>query len=77
MNSIELLVEKNLVIPIFSSTFTMSPSLYHLCAFLVTQSCLTLCVSMDCNPQSSSVHGDSPGKNTGVGYHALFQGYHV
>ena len=25
-------------------------------------------------PASSSVHGDSPGKNTGVGYHALFQG---
>ena len=25
-------------------------------------------------PASSSLHGDSPGKNTGVGYHALFQG---
>ena len=29
---------------------------------------------MDCNPPGSSVHGDSPGKNTGVGCHALFQG---
>ena len=29
---------------------------------------------MDCSPPSSSVHGDSPGKNTGVGCHALFQG---
>ena len=25
-------------------------------------------------PGSSSVHGDSPGKNTGVGCHALLQG---
>ena len=29
---------------------------------------------MDCNPPGSSVHGDSPGKNTGVGFHALLQG---
>ena len=28
---------------------------------------------MDCSPPGSSVHGDSPGKNTGVGCHALFQ----
>ena len=33
---------------------------------LVTQSCLTLCDPMDCSPSGSSVHGDSPGKNTGV-----------
>ena len=38
---------------------------------LVTQSCLTLC---DCSPPDSSVHEDSPGKNTGVGCHALLQG---
>ena len=35
------------------------------------QSCPTLCDSMDCSPPGSSVHGDSPGKNTGVGCHAL------
>ena len=29
---------------------------------------------MDCSPPGSSVHGDSPGKNTGVGFHALLQG---
>ena len=29
---------------------------------------------MDCSPPGSSVHGDSPGKNTGVGCHALPQG---
>ena len=42
--------------------------------YLVTQSCLTLCNLMDCCPPGSSVHGDSPGKNTGVGGHALLQG---
>ena len=41
---------------------------------LVIQSFLTLCNTMDCSPPGSSVHGDSPGKNTGVGCHALFQG---
>ena len=41
---------------------------------LVTQSCLTLCDLMNCSLPGSSVHGDSPGKNTGVGCHALFQG---
>ena len=28
---------------------------------------------MNCSPPGSSVHGDSPGKNTGVGCHALLQ----
>ena len=38
------------------------------------QSCPTLCDPMDCSPPGSSVHGDSPGKNTGVGCHFLLQG---
>ena len=46
--------------------------LYVLC--LVAQSCPTLCDPMDCSPSGSSVHGDSPGKNTGVGCRALLQG---
>ena len=29
---------------------------------------------MDCSPPGSSVHGDPPGKNTGVGCHACLQG---
>ena len=29
---------------------------------------------MDCSPPGSSVHGDFPGKNTGVGCHTLLQG---
>ena len=41
---------------------------------LVTQSCLTLSDPMDCSRPGSSVHGDSPGKNTGIGCHALLQG---
>ena len=46
------------------------------CAVLcsVTQSCLTLCDTMNCSLLGFSVHGDSPGKNTGVGCHALPQG---
>ena len=35
---------------------------------LVVQSYPTLCEPMDC------VHGDAPGKNTGVGCHAILQG---
>ena len=35
---------------------------------------LTLCKPMDCSLPGSSVHGDSPGKNTGVDCHALLQG---
>ena len=36
----------------------------------VSQSCPTLCDPMDYNMPGSSVHGDSPGKNRGVGCHA-------
>ena len=38
------------------------------------QWCPTLCHPMDCSPPVSSVHGDSPVKNTGVGCHVLLQG---
>ena len=40
----------------------------------VTQLCPTLWDPIDCNPPGSSVHGNSPGKNTGVSSHALLQG---
>ena len=33
-----------------------------------------LCDPMDCRPPGSSIHGDSPGKTTGVGCHDLLQG---
>ena len=42
------------------------------CASLL--SCVLLCDPMDCSLLGSSVHGDSPGKNTGVGCHTLLQG---
>ena len=38
---------------------------------IVTQSCLILCDPIDCNPPGFSVHQNSPGKNTGVGCHAM------
>ena len=40
---------------------------------LVTQSHPILCDPVDCSRPGSSVHGDSPGKNTGVGCQALLQ----
>ena len=46
--------------------------IYSLC--LVTQSFLTFLDPVDCSLPGSSVHGDSPGNNTGVGCHALLHG---
>ena len=63
---------------------TSSPSLTHFhleliqihgfksCLCLVAQSCPALC-NMDWDPPGFFVHRDSPGKNTGVGCHALLQ----
>ena len=36
-------------------------------------SCPTLCNPNNCSPSSSSVHGDSPGKNIGMGCHVFLQ----
>ena len=46
--------------------------MYAVC--LVAQLCPTRCDTMDCSPPGSSVPGDFPGKNMGVGCHALCQG---
>ena len=56
--------------------FTLQPwcHLFLWLNALVAQSCLTLCNSMDSSPPGSSVHRDSPGKNTGEGCHSLLQG---
>ena len=53
----------------------ISPQLMS-CAVLcwVAQSCPTLCDAIDCSPASTSVHGNSPCKNTGMGCSALLQG---
>ena len=47
--------------------------LVGICACSVTHLCPTLCNPMDCSPPGSSVHGDFPGKNTGLGCHFLLQ----
>ena len=40
----------------------------------VAQLCPTLCDPVDCSLPGFSVHGDAPGKNTGVGCYAFLQG---
>ena len=40
---------------------------------LITQECPSLCDPMDCSPPGTSVYGDLPGRNTGVGCHAFLQ----
>ena len=52
-----------------------SPTPYLVCAmYICSVMSDSLWAQTLCSPPDSSVHGDSPGKNTGVGYHALFQG---
>ena len=46
----------------------------YVCVCSVSQLCPTLCNPMDCSPPGSSVYGDSPGKNTGMGCHFPLQG---
>ena len=41
---------------------------------LVAHSCPTVCDPMDCSLPGYSVHGNSSGKNTGMGCQALLQG---
>ena len=49
-------------------------SINVLCLVVQVQQCLTLCDPRDCSLPGSSVHGDSPGKSTRVGCHALLKG---
>ena len=51
-----------------------SQSLTRVSNWTELKSCLTLCYPVDCSPPGSSVHRDSPGKNTGVGCRAFLQG---
>ena len=50
------------------------PALFQRAVCLVAQSHPTLCHPMGCHTPVSSVHGDSLGRNTRVGNHALLQG---
>ena len=56
----------------FFKYFLPKPSIY--CCYLVAKLWPTLCDPMDCCPTGSSVQGDFPGKNTGLGCHFLLQG---
>ena len=68
--SIRSILHKNITMHVITGH-----RLVHVCCVcLVAQWCLTLCDPMDCYPPGSSVHGDSPGKNTAVGCHALLRG---
>ena len=60
---------------IFTSLFSVykGPSIWHLCACFGRSAVFHSCDPVDCSPPSSSVHGDSPAKNTGVGCPALLQ----
>ena len=60
-------------VPLFVNQCNTEHIAWHVLC-LVAQSCLTLCNPMDCSLPGSTVHGDSPRKNTGVGCHALLQG---
>ena len=55
-------------------TFYVMHIFEGVCVCLVTQSCLILCNPVDFSLPGSSIDGDSPGKNTRVGCHALLQG---
>ena len=59
----------NVPLIIFSNIYIFAAALC-----LVSQLCRTLCNPMYYSPPGSSVHGDSPGRNTGVGFHDLLQG---
>ena len=46
----------------------------HQVKVLIARLCQTLGDTVACSPPGSSVHGDSPGKNTGSGLPSLLQG---
>ena len=56
------------------TSHTIPTALLCVCVCLAARSCLSLWDPKDRSLPGSSAHGDSPGKNTGVGCHALLQG---
>ena len=65
--------QHNIWLPFNPLVVPASPRYIHMLCW-VTQSCLTLCDPIDCSPPDSSLHGDSPSKNTGVAWHFFLQG---
>ena len=73
-NDGETVLSLNFVSPCTFPHFLLESCLYQVNKSRlrwVAQSCPTLCDPIDCSPPGTSVHGDSPGKNTGVSCHAL------
>ena len=71
-----LLDESSLYLPLTASANTLPPNVVTFTCMLSAQSlqsCPTLCDPMDHSQPGSSVHGDSPAKNTEVGCHAFLQ----
>ena len=73
------LSQKDTCTPMFiKALFTITRTWKHLNVHqqlcCVAQLCLTLCKAIDWPPPDSSVFGDSPGKDTEVGCHALLHG---
>ena len=64
------------ILSLWTHNFTNSvnPAWLKIYTFEDPFSCLILCNPMDCSWPGFSIHGDSPGKNTGVSCHALLQG---
>ena len=68
------LIQDSHSVGIYEVEILLNKARVCVCACSVAHSCPTLCDPMDCSMPGPSVHGDSPGKNTGVGCHALLQG---
>ena len=66
----DLKISPFLKIPVWKCTHSTARAVL----WLVTQSRPTLWDPVDCSPPGFAVRGDSPGKNTEVGCHALLQG---
>ena len=74
-SSLEFINVPNTTVPYYHMYSYICTYIYK-CAVLclVAQLCPSLCDPMNCSLPGSSVHEESPGKNTGVGCHALLQG---
>ena len=69
MDVVDMCMYMHIDVSIYSYVY-----IYVYMPHFVVQLYLTLCNSVGCSSPGYSVHGDSPGKNTGVGCHALLQG---
>ena len=62
------------IYPLLLTALTWILQQWYCVLCVLSLSRVWLCDPMDCSPPGSSVHRDSPGKNTRVGCHALLQG---